>query len=636
MSANREETNCHQNPSFVQDEVPSYQSTAGLDEKPSKNPQWSTPTAENGTEPVGSSADLEGGDGPKREQWSNQTEFLLSCIAMSVGLGNIWRFPFTAYENGGGAFLIPYLIVLFLIGKPLYFLELAMGQFSSFGSVKVWAAVPAVRGVGYGQMLGSASTVSYYCNLMGICLLYLFYSFRKTLPWTVCDESWEQECFSASSINASTLDGSSSAELFYSQEILQIYPEDVGIDNGVGTPEWRLTLCLFLSWIMIVFTLIRGVQSSGKVAYFTALFPYVVLFTLLIRGVTLPGAGKGILFFITPKFEKLLDPSVWFAAVSQSFFSLSVGFGSIIMYSSYNPFHHNVYRDSLIISFMDTFTSILAGLSIFAIIGNLAHESGGQVEDVVKGGAGLAFISYPEAIAKFDAVPQLFAVIFFLMLFTLGLGSATALIGSIITIVHDQFPQWSRRNITIVVCILGFLAGIVYTTPGGQYVQAIVDHFGASFLIYILATVEIFAIAWIYGIGNFCTDMEFMMGRYPGIYLRTCWYLLTPGLLSVILIYSLIKFNNPSVGKYEFQSGILAVGWLLSSVGIVVVPVLMGVLYYRKMKEGVSNPVMSMFKYTDKWGPKDPVVRKEWLAFREKNAHRERYWFGFIPAFPME
>ncbi|KAG0720141.1 Sodium-dependent nutrient amino acid transporter 1 [Chionoecetes opilio] len=146
---------------------------------------------------------------------------------------------------------------------------------------------------------------------------------------------------------------------------------------------------------------------SLQVAYFTAVFPYVVLFTLLVRGVTLPGAIDGMLYFITPKWEKLLDPNVWFAAVSQSFFSLGVGFGPIVTFSSYNSFSQNIYRDAWIISFTDTFTSLLAGFTIFAILGNLSYELDTNIEDVVRGGGGLAFVSYPDALAKFDWAPQI-------------------------------------------------------------------------------------------------------------------------------------------------------------------------------------------------------------------------------------
>ena len=130
---------------------------------------------------------------------------------------------------------------------------------------------------------------------------------------------------------------------------------------STGLPDLKLTGCLAVCYVVLFLTLWKGVASSGKVAYFTAIFPYIVLFTLLGRGVTLPGAINGIMFYITPQWGELLNIKVWYAAVTQSFFSLSVGFGALFTYSSYNDFKHNVYRDALIISFADTFTSLLAG-----------------------------------------------------------------------------------------------------------------------------------------------------------------------------------------------------------------------------------------------------------------------------------
>lgn len=148
---------------------------------------------------------------------------------------------------------------------------------------------------------------------------------------------------------------------------------------------------------------------------------------------------------------------------------------------------------------MDTFTSLLAGVTIFSILGNLAHESGKPIETVVQGGTGLAFISYPEALSKFDVVPQLFAVLFFLMLFTLGVGSAVSLTGCVITVVCDAFPNWKRWMITLVICTIGFFIGLVYVTPGGQYILDVVDFFGGGFIIFVIAVIETIAICWIYG-----------------------------------------------------------------------------------------------------------------------------------------
>lgn len=135
-------------------------------------------------------------DPQKRETWSRGVEFLFSCIAMSVGIGNLWRFPFVAWNNGGGAFLLPYLIVLFIIGKPGYFMEMTMGQFSSRGTIKVYDCVPAMRGVGTGQVLSSMFVMTYYSSIMGLTLKYLYESLSSELPWTTCKPEWGS-CLSA-------------------------------------------------------------------------------------------------------------------------------------------------------------------------------------------------------------------------------------------------------------------------------------------------------------------------------------------------------------------------------------------------------------------------------------------------------
>lgn len=129
-----------------------------------------------------------------RDSWGKGIEFLLSCVAMSVGLGNVWRFPFTALENGGGAFVIPYIICLVLVGKPIYFMEMVFGQFSSRGSVKVFDCVPAMRGVGVGQVVSIGIVATYYSSLMALTLKYLADSFSEILPWSICNPAWSETC----------------------------------------------------------------------------------------------------------------------------------------------------------------------------------------------------------------------------------------------------------------------------------------------------------------------------------------------------------------------------------------------------------------------------------------------------------
>ncbi|XP_055309717.1 sodium-dependent nutrient amino acid transporter 1-like [Sitodiplosis mosellana] len=563
----------------------------------------------------------------ERANWGNDVEFLMSCIAMSVGLGNIWRFPFTALENGGGAFLIPYLIVLLIIGRPLYYMEMLLGQFSSRSSIKVFDLAPALRGVGYAQVISTSIVATYYVTIMAITLHYFFNSFKAILPWTECSNEWGDSCTPSSRdtnifkyINQSLADRSSSAELYYEKVVLKEY---TSIENGIGMPDLYLALCLALAWIIIGSVLIKGVQSSGKASYFLALFPYVILVILLIRAVTLPGAFNGIMFFIRPKWDKLLDPNVWFAAITQCFFSLAVCFGNLIMYASFNRFDHNVYRDATIVTTLDTFTSMLAGCTIFGILGHLAHESGAtDVAQVVKGGAGLAFISYPDAIGRFQFVPQVFSVLFFFMLFVLGIGSNIAMCSCIITAIHDQFPKWKPSLVCIGVATTGFLIGLFYITPGGQFILNLVDFFGASFVVFILAIAEIVAVCWIYGTDRLCRDAEFMIGRNPGKYWRTCWGVLTPVIMIIILLYTLVSFKPLTYKNQFYPPTAYAIGWTISAVGLMQLPFWAIYAVIKQKGDTWGEKIRNSFRPNAKWGPADPATLERYQKYID-NWHSE-------------
>jgi len=612
---------------------------------------------------------------PERQQWDNPIEFLLSCISMSVGLGNVWRFPFTAYENGGGAFLIPYILVLLLVGRPLYFLELALGQFSSSGSVRVWDMVPALGGVGYGQIVATALVSTYYCSLICLSIYYLVVSASPTLPWTVCHESLAEPgrlCI-PSGANASALlaenynllanqvdiltnssnlvsnlttnmTAVSSAEQYFRVGVLK---EDTDLSSGLGWPDPTLTGCLAVCWLLIYLTLRNGVASSGKVAYFTAIFPYIVMLTLLVRGLTLPGAGKGLLFFFTPQWEKLASLKVWYAAVTQSFFSLSVGFGTLTTYSSYNKFRHNTAKDALIISFADTFTSLLAGTIIFSILGHLAYTLDKPVDQVVKSGAGLAFVSYPEVLAKFDFAPQLFAVLFFLMLITLGMGSAVGFMSAVTTTICDSFPDVEKKLIAKVCCVIGLCLGLPYVTPGGQVILEMVDFYAGTLLILALASIEIMAMNWIYGTGTIARDINFMLGTELGPYWLTCWGFLCPVLLPLLLTYVLVTQAGVPALPLPLTLG----GWIFAFLGLMIVPThtwlslrtgdeddddedeertafqgdksLVGDEEKEQKKPSWMERLKLAFQPNASWGPSSIQERRAWEDYKDSHSTRE-------------
>ncbi|XP_053962144.1 sodium-dependent nutrient amino acid transporter 1-like isoform X2 [Anastrepha ludens] len=574
-----------------------------------------------------------------RATWGKGVEFLFSCIAMSVGLGNVWRFPFTALDNGGGAFLIPYLIVLFLIGKPIYYLEMAIGQFSSRGSVKVFNLCPAMRGIGLGQAFMVYLLATYYESICALIAYYLVQSFRDPLPWSYCRSEWGANCIDAaphSWLEASKIvdskglkvsDGNwslvygnltkenkervkSSSEFYFVKEVLR---EKDNIDDGIGAPNWELVLGLLVSWTTIFLVIRRGVKSSGKASYFLALFPYVIMAVLLVRAVTLPGSADGIIYFIKPDWGKILDPKVWYAAVTQCFYSLSVCFGNIIMYASYNKFDHNIHRDAMIVTTLDTFTSLISGFTIFGILGNLAYEIGtDDIGTVVKGGTGLAFISYPDAISKFKTLPQIFSVLFFLMLFILGIGSNIAMTSCTVTAIRDSFPQVKQWHCALAISIISFFIGLAYVTPGGQFILTLVDFYGASMIALILGILELYVLGWVYGVDRLCKDIEFMIGHKVGRYWRWCWALITPGIMTLILIYFYATYQSLTYNNVHYPNWAYALGWTITALGVLQVPIWAVVAIVRHPGGTLSEKVRGAFRPVSSWGPSDPLLREQY------------------------
>ncbi|XP_060687909.1 sodium- and chloride-dependent neutral and basic amino acid transporter B(0+)-like [Hemiscyllium ocellatum] len=381
----------------------------------------------------------------KRGNRSSKTDYLLSMIGCAVGLGNVWRFPFLAYKNGGGVFLIPYSIMLGFVGIPIFFLESSFGQFASLGPVAVWKSVPMLQGVGVTMvLLIIIANISYAC-IIGYSLYYQFASFQSPLP--------------AGLVHQAVLHRTSSLD-------------------ETGEIVWHLALCLLLAWLMVGAAFLKGIKSSGKVVYFTAIIPYVVVTILLIRGVTLEGASKGIEFYIGSHsdFSKLADAQVWKDAATQIFYSTSVGWGSLITLSSYNKFHNNCYQDTIIVCVVNCATSVFAGFIIFSTLGHMAHVQNKPVSEVPRSGFGLAFIAYPEALAQLPWA-TLWSILFFFMLITLGLDTLFASFETVLTSLLDQFPEFLRPKrlyLTAGLCLLFYFLGLLFVTQEMEATPVIV------------------------------------------------------------------------------------------------------------------------------------------------------------------
>lgn len=608
------------------------------------------------------------GETIERGNWGRQLDFLLSCVGFAVGLGNVWRFPYLAYRNGGASFLFPYIIMLVIAGLPLFFMELALGQFASEGPITVWKMSPFFAGIGYAMCTISGVVCIYYNVIITYAIYYMFVAFvnlDSDLPWANCNATWASaQCrdqpypnlnnmteddalmslktvlYKDSCLRDEMMDGNfvgnlSKAfnttgaltyttlnsshirhELFKDCKKTWVSPASDFLKNYVlrlneaesmgnlGDISLKIILTLALAWILIFFCLMKGVKSSGKVVYFTATFPYVILIVLLVRGVTLEGHLDGIKFYVIPDWDKLADAKVWGDAATQIFYSLGVGFGGLLTMASYNKFKNNCYRDAIMVALINCGTSIFAGFAIFSLLGHMAHVNNQDVGDVADSGPGLAFVAYPDGITKLPA-QSLWAFLFFFMILTLGLDSQFAMMETVISGISDIFPGVLRKKkalFTFLACLVGFLLGIPQTTTGGMWVLTLMDWYSGSYNLMFVALAEIICLMYVYGFRNFFADIEMMIGHKPNVYWLVTWLVVTPIAVAFIIIIGAVQYTKASYGGYMFEDWVQGLGWVMVSVPIALI-VIVGLV--QMLRYGVPG----CFKPLPSWGPADPENR---------------------------
>lgn len=514
-----------------------------------------------------------------RETWSKKIDFLLSVIGFAVDLANVWRFPYLCYKNGGGAFLVPYLLFMVIAGMPLFYMELALGQFNREGAAGVWKICPVLKGVGFTVILISLYVGFFYNVIIAWALRYFFSSFAAELPWTHCNNTWNSpNCSEAHPGNASDGSGlndsfrTTPAAEYFERGVLHLH-ESRGIDD-LGPPQWQLTSCLLLVIVLLYFSLWKGVKTSGKVVWITATMPYVVLFALLLRGITLPGALDGIRAYLSVDFHRLCEASVWIDAATQICFSLGVGFGVLIAFSSYNKFTNNCYRDAIITTSVNSLTSFSSGFVVFSFLGYMAQKHSVPIGDVAKDGPGLIFIIYPEALATLP-LSSAWAVVFFTMLLALGIDSAMGGMESVITGLIDEFQLLHRHRelFTLFIVLATFLLSLFCVTNGGIYVFTLLDHFAAGTSILFGVLIEAIGVAWFYGVRQFSDDIKQMTGQRPSLYWRLCWKFVSPCFLLFVVVVSVVTFRPPHYGDYVFPEWANVLGWTIAMSSMSMVPI---------------------------------------------------------------
>ncbi|XP_077450174.1 sodium- and chloride-dependent betaine transporter-like [Stigmatopora argus] len=550
--------------------------------------------------------DTDGG-GTSRGEWANKYEFLFSMTGVIISLGNVWRFPYLCFKNGGGVFLIPYFLFLVFGGIPIFFLETALGQYTGQSTVTAWRKIcPMFQGVGVASLIIVIYQNIYYIVVLAWILFYLFSSFQSPLPWSTCENWWNTDyChdrlsqyanphafhpdanwsflnnmstydyfhnLSEISLNETFLMVKSAEEEFWTNRVLRMSES-----MSLGKVHWDLALCLLLAWVVCYFCIWKGIKYMGKVVYLTASIPYLLLIILFFRGVSLPGAGEGLKFYLLPDFNRLANANVWLDAGTQVFFSYAVCQGVLTSLGSYNKYNNNCYRDCVALCLLNSVTSIFCGFVVFSVLGFMALSLDVGIDDIVQSGPNLAFIIYPKALSMLPG-STFWTVLFFLMMLFLGLDTQFLCVESLATSVVDLFPRqlrkrYAREILVLVIAGVCFLLGLPLITEGGIMLFHLIDSFGPSTTsLLIIGCFESIVIGWVYGADRFLDNIEDMIGYRPSVVIKYCWLFITPLLCVVTMLYDLVNTHSFMVYDYQMGTWALPVGALLILTPLICIP----------------------------------------------------------------
>ncbi len=483
----------------------------------------------------------------QRSHWSSKLGFLLAAIGSAVGLGNIWRFGYMAYENGGGAFLVPYTVALVLAGIPLMILEYALGH-------REEAAPP----VAFARISGKWETVGWWMPTIAFFGINLFYT--VVIGW----------CMNYFVFSFSQAWGADTGAFFMSR-FLQVSSGAFDF-GGIRWPILAGTLLTWvICWVICHLEVNKGIEKASII-----FMPLLVILTLILVGwsLRLPGAREAIRdHYLTPDWSRI-NPftaggsKVWVAAFGQIFFTLSLGFGIMITYASYLPRRTDIIGNAMITSVLNCLYSFVAGFAVFGTIGYMALQKGVPFAEAIKSGPGLAFVVYPEAINQLPAGKTIFGLLFFLVLIMAGLSSAISLVEAFCCSLIDKFG-FSRSRTVTVVCLLGALGSIIFTTRAGLFILDVVDHFVNNYGLITGGIAECLLVGWVLK----AKVVRDHVNRVGGVSLPRFWEPLirygTPALLALVIGSALVNEFSTNYGGYPTQVLLLVGGgWLVGALVI--------------------------------------------------------------------
>ncbi|GAA4895027.1 sodium-dependent transporter [Streptomyces coeruleoprunus] len=476
-----------------------------------------------------------------REQWATRTGFLLAAIGSAVGLGNIWRFPAIAYENGGGAFLLPYLIALLTAGIPLLIMEYTIGRrYRMSPPAALRRMARPAEALGWWQVMVSFVIATYYAVILSWAVRYVGFS---------VGQQWGDD-----------------PEGFLFGTFLKVAERPGGISSYVPGVLWPLIAVWVVVLVVLAFGIRRGIERANRI-----FIPMLVLFfgALVVRSLTLDGAARGLDALFSPDWSELANGSVWVAAYGQIFFSLSIGFGIMVTYASYLGRRADLSGSAMVAGFANSSFEILAGIGVFATLGFMAAGAGVPVGEVATSGLGLAFVAFPTVISEMP-LGGLFGVLFFLSLVIAGFTSLISIVQVVVSAVQDRTGMRRRTAVFGVGGLVALVSILLFPTDDGLYLLDVSDHFINQYGIALAALVALVVIAWVLrALPALQQHADATSAVRLGHWWRICLGVITPLVLGWMMVDSVRKEFDENYEGYS-TGFLLATGWSVALAALVI------------------------------------------------------------------
>ena len=409
----------------------------------------------------------------QQNQWDSSAAFIFAMIGAAVGLGNIWRFSYVLYSNGGGSFFIPYLIAILIMGIPFLILEYGVGFTfrQSFSSI-MKKIDPKFEIIAWILVLLVFVVTIYYMVILSWDLIYLASSF--TFSWGVDTAHYF----------VSTVGGSSNL----SNANFLLIPTAVGV---------------IIMWIALWFIAHRNVDKGiGRVSKILIPALFVIMGFIIIYALTLPGAGIGVSTLLTPDWSKLTDVNIWLAAFAQIIFSLSMGQAIATTYASYLPENSKLINNVFIVVASNSLFEICTAFGVFSILGYMSLTNGTPMVQLITEGTGLIFIVFPMIFNIMGPIGRILAPLLFLAILFAGITSALGFLEPMLSTTSDKLG-WSRKKTATVLSIVGCVISLILTSGISSYLVGIIDTFVNEYGILVLIAIQCIIFAWFYGLDKF-------------------------------------------------------------------------------------------------------------------------------------